>query len=225
MRNVLRARICRSCLLGICVSTTPIIEPGTTVRSDPTSGRGLHAVLRTVANKFAILLINAATGIITARALKPEGRGELAAMIIWPLFLTFVTTLGIPSSIIYMVKRHPEGQDAHVAAGFLMTLLLGVLAAAGGAGILPFWLGHQYNTSVILHAQLFLLATPLLALTQTGRAVLEANSFFGYSNELQIAVLVVTLLGLLLLLPAHRLISCLPQLSLTQVRRCQIFFG
>ena len=45
------------------------------------------AVLQTLLVRVFILAINLATGIITARALGPIGRGELAAMQLWPYFL------------------------------------------------------------------------------------------------------------------------------------------
>ena len=45
------------------------------------------AVAQSVSTKFVIIGLNAATGIITARALLPAGRSELAAMILPPVFL------------------------------------------------------------------------------------------------------------------------------------------
>jgi O-antigen/teichoic acid export membrane protein len=165
----------------------------------------VRALMMTVISKFGILFINAATGIIAARALKPTGRGELSAMVLWPLFLAYVTTLGIPSSMIYMLRKHPENQAAQISNGLFMTLILGIVAGLVGASVLPFWLRHQYSHVVVLHAQWFLLATPLLALTLTGRAVFEAKGLFSYSNKILLFYPATTLVGLLLLLAMHRL--------------------
>jgi O-antigen/teichoic acid export membrane protein len=183
--------------------------------SPPVGSGGGRAVLTIVISKFGILFLNAATGIITARALKPEGRGELAAMILWPMFLTYVTTLGIPSSMIYMLKRHPEDQAGHVAAGLSMTLVLGIVAALAGSAALPLWLGRQYSHQIVVDAQLFLVATPLLSLIQTGRAVIEARGLFSYSNQVQILYPGTTLLGLASLLASHRLTPVTAALAYT----------
>jgi O-antigen/teichoic acid export membrane protein len=166
------------------------------------SGR---AVMNTTISRLAILFINAATGVITARALKPVGRGELAAMVLWPTFLSFVTTLGIPSSIIYLLRKHSDDEAKNIVNGLAMTLVLGVLACFGGATALPFWLRHQYSPTIIFYAQMFLLVTPLLSLTLTGRAVIEAKGLFNYSNQILLLYPATTLAGLLVLLGTHML--------------------
>jgi O-antigen/teichoic acid export membrane protein len=166
---------------------------------------GMRAVGKTVFNKMAQLGINAGTGILTARALMPSGRGDLAALILWPLFLTYVTTLGIPSAIIYALRQE-EGDDAKdIVTGFLMTIVLGFAAAVFGAVCLPLWLSRQYSPEIVHVAQWFLVITPILAVTQMGRAVLEAKSLFSRSNWMLISTPSTTLAILLLLLAFHRL--------------------
>ena len=44
---------------------------------------GLASVVQSLVIKLLVVAINTTTGIITARALQPEGRGELAALILW----------------------------------------------------------------------------------------------------------------------------------------------
>jgi O-antigen/teichoic acid export membrane protein len=167
---------------------------------------GVKAVLSTIVSKVGILAVNAATGILTARTLKPQGRGELAAMILWPLLVAFITTLGIPSSLIFMLRRNPDDETQHIANGLFMTLLLGIAAGLIAAALIPFWLRREYSHNVIVNAQMFLLiATPLLALTSTGRAVIEAKGLFSYSNHLQLLYPTLTLVDLLLLLAVHKM--------------------
>ena len=67
----------------------------------------VFAVIQSVAAKVMIIGINALTGIITARALRPEGRGELAAMILWPVFLASALSLGVPSALTFQLRRNP----------------------------------------------------------------------------------------------------------------------
>ena len=170
----------------------------------PRSGRGVRAVVQSIASKVVILGLQAGTGILTARTLRPAGRGELAAMILWPLFIASVTTLGVPSSLIYYLRNKPEARARLIASGFMMSAVLGVVAAAAASMILPWWL-RQYSPSIITAAECFLITVPLCAVTLAGRAVLEASHEFSSSNAIQTLTPFVTLLGLLFLLVTHRI--------------------
>jgi O-antigen/teichoic acid export membrane protein len=165
---------------------------------------GARAVVQSVASKVVILGLQAGTGILTARTLRPAGRGELAAMILWPLFIASVTTLGVPSSLIYYLRHRPEERGKLIATGLVMSALLGVVAAAVAALVLPFWL-HQYSASIITAAEWFLITVPLCSVTLAGRAVLEASHEFSSSNAIQTLTPFATLIGLLLLLITHHI--------------------
>jgi O-antigen/teichoic acid export membrane protein len=165
---------------------------------------GLRAVVQSIGSKVAILGLQAGTGIITARALGPAGRGELAAMILWPLFVASVTTLGVPSSLIYYLRRHPEERTQLIANGFLLAAVMGSVAAVLTAFVLPWWL-HQYSPQVIHAAQWFLITVPLCSITLAGRAVLEASHQFSASNAIQTLTPFATLLSLLAFVFLHRI--------------------
>jgi O-antigen/teichoic acid export membrane protein len=173
-------------------SADPIVAPA----QQTGTRRGARAVVQSIASKALILTLQAATGILTARALRPAGRGELAAMILWPLFVASVTTLGVPSSLIYYLRHRPEHREKLIANGFLMAVVLGTLAASVTAFILPWWL-RQYSPTVIHAAQWFLLTVPICSVTLAGRAVLEASHDFSASNAIQTLTPFATLVGLL----------------------------
>lgn len=165
---------------------------------------GFRAVVQAIGSKSAILGLQAGTGIITARTLGPAGRGELAAMILWPLFVASVTTLGVPSSLIYHLRKQSEHRQSLVTSGFVMSAMMGIIAAVVAAMILPRWL-HEYSPTVIHAAQWFLVTVPLVSITLVGRAVLEAAHDFGASNAIQTLTPFSTLLGLLGCLAMHRM--------------------
>ena len=165
---------------------------------------GPRAVAHSILSKIVILGLQAGTGILTARTLLPVGRGELAAMILWPLFMASVTTLGVPSSLIYYLRHRPEERERLIANGFLMATVLGIVAAAVAAFVLPWWL-HQYSSSIIHAAEWFLLTVPICSVTLAGRAILEASEEFSTSNAIQTLTPFATLVGLLGFLAAHRL--------------------
>ncbi len=160
---------------------------------------GFRAVTQSITSKAVILALQAGTGILTARELLPWGRGELAAMILWPLLVASVTTLGVPSSLIYFLRHRPEERDRLVYNGFLMAALLGLVAACIATAILPLAL-HQYSPSIVRAAEWFLITVPICSLTLAGRAVLEASHDFSASNAIQTLTPFATLVGLLVFL-------------------------
>ncbi|HZP07549.1 MAG TPA: oligosaccharide flippase family protein [Terracidiphilus sp.] len=166
--------------------------------------QGSLAVIQSVVSKVVILGLQAGTGILTARMLRPAGRGELAAMILWPLFTASVTTLGVPSSLIYHLRRYPQERDRLVANGFLIAMVMGVVAALAMAVALPWWL-RQYSAPIIHAAEWFLITVPLCSVTLAGRAVLEASHDFSASNAIQTLTPFATLIGLLLFLGFHNI--------------------
>jgi O-antigen/teichoic acid export membrane protein len=187
------------------VSQEPIVRPAEAVQAK--SRHGMRAVIQSIASKILILALQAVTGILTARTLRPTGRGELAAMILWPLFIASVTTLGLPSSLIYHLRHRPEVRAKLVTTGLIMAAVLGVVAAAAAAMVLPWWL-RQYSQPVIGAAEWFLISVPLCSVTLAGRAVLEASHEFSASNAIQTLTPFATLIGLVLFLAAHCMNPC-----------------
>ncbi len=160
------------------------------------------AVMQSVAVKVLIIGVNILTGIITARALRPEGRGELAAMIIWPVFLASVLSLGVPSALTFQLKRNPGKQGQLMGAALLLAILTGGVAVLLGAFFMRVWI-PQYPARVILFARLFLLSAPIGTLLAVGRAGLETRGDFTASNKILIWSPASTLFCLVVLLAAH----------------------
>jgi len=179
----------------------------TTIAATPTSQKqssGSMAVVYSILNRIAMICLQMGTGILTARMLQPQGRGELAAMILWPLFLASITTLGVPSSLIYFIRKRQSGRTSLIIHGFAISVGFGVLAAVVSALLLPYWL-HQYSPSVIHGAQLFLFTLPLCSIMLAGQAALEAVGRFSASNASQILVPAATLAVLLTFYFTHHL--------------------
>ncbi len=186
------------------MSTSSPVATTHLAAGSPRSRHGSRAVANSILSKVAILGLQAATGIVTARTLQPRGRGELAAMILWPLFVANVTTLGLPSSLIYHLRHCPEERPRLIANGLLMATVLGVAAAVVTAFILPWWL-RQYPASIVRAAEWFLVTVPICSTTLAGRAILEASDEFSTSNAIQTLTPFATLIGLLAYLAVHRL--------------------
>jgi len=187
--------------------TSAALDPSTPTAAAPSARHGFRAVLQSIASKSVILVLQAGTGVLTARILGPSGRGELAAMILWPLFIANTTTFGVPSSLIYHMRCHPKERDRLATNGFFLATLLGLAAAAVAAMILPWWL-HQYSATVIRYAEYFLFTVPLCSITLAGRATLEGSHDFAASNAIQTLTPLATLVVLLMFFAAHALDPC-----------------
>jgi len=65
-------------------------------------GRGIRS---TLGAQIFILLLGACTGVMSARLLGPQGRGELAAAILWPSTLLTLGSMGLNQSIVFHTGR------------------------------------------------------------------------------------------------------------------------
>lgn len=165
---------------------------------------GIAATLQTLIVRVFILVINMATGVITARLLGPQGRGEQAAIIMWPQTLAFAMTLGLPTALLYNFKLRPQDKAKFFTAALLMGTGLGFLASLVGIFFIPRWLS-QYSPEIILTAQWFMAAAPILLIGTILGAVLEAEGEFTFANQLRYLQPLMTLLILCGLVGVHSL--------------------
>jgi antigen flippase len=153
------------------------------------------AIAQTLLTQVAILGINVFTGIITARRLGPDGRGELAAILL-PGVIANAMTLGLPSAATYTFRRYPDARRALFTAAMAMSLVLGVLAALVGVVVVPHWL-HQYPARDIRIAQLLILVAPVTITTSVVASILAVEGDFAAANQTRYLVPALTLAGLL----------------------------
>lgn len=165
---------------------------------------GKAAIVQTFLSKILILGANMATGIITARFLGAAGRGDLAVMILWPQFLAYLLTFGLPSALIYHIRSHQSEKSQLFSAAFWLGLVLGCLATGIGVIFIPQWLS-QYPNSVIRSAQWFMLASPISLLSLIGASALESQEEFRAANYSRYSSPLLTLTVLLILLLTQQL--------------------
>jgi antigen flippase len=161
---------------------------------------GVAATVQTVVINILLLGLNFGTGVITARVLGPEGRGVLAAMQMWPQFLAYTLTLGLPSALLYNLRRHPERGSQLFSAALLLGTLMGGIATVVGILLIPLWL-TEYSPEVVLFAQWAMLAAPMFFFYRMFTDVLRAREEFTLHNALRCLhpLLVLPVLGLLAL--------------------------
>jgi len=84
------------------------------------------ALLGTAATQAA----NLATAMIAARALLPEGRGDLALIVLWPMLAAQVASLSLSEALLVLTASGRGDSRRLFATGLWLTLALAAVAAA-----------------------------------------------------------------------------------------------
>lgn len=151
-----------------------------------------------LAASVCIQAVNVFTGILLARSLGPEARGELAAVILWPTVLSIVGSLSVGQAANYYAARGtlPVGTLTGTALG--LALGQSLLLVALGAVLVPLVLS-QYGGDTVTSALLYLSYIPLFLLSAYAMAVLLGRQRFRAYYALRVASVVLSAIGLLFL--------------------------
>ena len=90
-----------------------------------------------------VLVLGITTGILAARMLLPEGRGALAAIILWPHIIVGLGILGLNESLIYRLGNKDVDRGKAIASALMAAFLLSVLMVIIGWVLLPYLLGEE----------------------------------------------------------------------------------
>ncbi len=142
---------------------------------------GVAAIAQTVVANAGIQAVNIVSGVLAARTLGPAGRGSLTAITMWPQFLAYALTFGVPIAFVYNIKRRPELQSALTGAAILLSLVFGALASVVGFLVIPYSL-RTYPADTIHTALWAVLVAPLaLCGIMLSVQVQSADSFKHYN--------------------------------------------
>jgi O-antigen/teichoic acid export membrane protein len=120
----------------------------------------MNNVTQSLIATATIQLANIASGISLARILLPEGRGELAAAMLWPILIANLGILGIHEAVTYHAARRTHGNDAIATSSLVIGGGLAAVLVVAGWGIVEIALaGHRPET--LRTAQLYLAFIPI----------------------------------------------------------------
>lgn len=95
------------------------------------------AILSTAAGGAVIMACGVVTGLIAARSLGPDGRGQLAAITVWIFTLVWVGDVGLPDAMAYTSAAARDARDRVWTTGQVMAIAVGVFITAVGWWIVP----------------------------------------------------------------------------------------
>jgi O-antigen/teichoic acid export membrane protein len=128
-------------------------------------------------------LVLIVSGIIVARALGAEGRGQLAVIVLVPAVLSQLGTFGVPLALTYAIARNPEGGPPLLRslAGLISVQVVALTTAQVGIFLL---LARNDERTAMLAA---IPVMPALIAQQYGLAVLQGQQRFAAFNVLRVA--------------------------------------
>jgi O-antigen/teichoic acid export membrane protein len=87
---------------------------------------------------FAATGISALAGVVMARGLGPEGRGQVAIVMSWFAVVQAISEGGLSGASVYFTARHPTQSRQILQSIRLLALAQGTLGAIAGIGVLHF---------------------------------------------------------------------------------------
>jgi O-antigen/teichoic acid export membrane protein len=166
----------------------------------------LSPVTQTFATTIAIIALGLLSGIELARALGPDGRGQVAAALLWPGLLIYLGAIGLTQAIV-IFSAADDDRDS-VSAVFSTAVCLGLLLSfvtmVAGVVFVPMMLRSQ-SPEVVSASRLFLLAVPAGMLSGFVVAILQGLRRFTRLNMVRLIIPVGYVLGLTVLMAMHRL--------------------
>jgi O-antigen/teichoic acid export membrane protein len=144
------------------------------------------AVLLTTGVNILLTMIGIITGILVARLLGPQGRGELSAIQNIPGFIANVAMLGLPEAIVYFSARKPDYAGHYLSSAIALALSFSPIFMIGGYFAMPFLLSAQ-SDKVITAARYYLLClVPLSTFLVLPLYVLQGRNDFIAWNRLRL---------------------------------------
>lgn len=113
----------------------------------------------TTGSNVFIAILGVVTGILLARVLGVKGRGELAAIQIWPLFIATIAPLGLPQALMYFCAQERRSAGRYLCLASICVLSLSFVFMVAGYFALPLLLADQ-QPDIISGARWFMLVLP-----------------------------------------------------------------
>ena len=150
-----------------------------------------------------ILGLAALTGVISARLLGPSGRGDLAALTLWPMALLTFNPLAVNSAFVFHVGRREFSLAAVWTAGTVLGALQSVMMILAGLAVVPLAL-HGYPADVRRLAFIFLGFAPVIVFGGQPPAIFQGEMKITAYNAVRTLAPAVYAVGLVMLFLLRR---------------------
>ncbi|MGZ4383167.1 MAG: oligosaccharide flippase family protein [Gaiellaceae bacterium] len=157
-----------------------------------------RASLLTFAATSATLGMNLVTGILIARALGPQGRGALTAVLAALPIMAWVFEMGSRQAISYHQARRPSDAPRLISTWLVLSAPLALAALISGEALLPHLLSAQGAHTLFL-ARVLMLSVVFVFLSDLIYGVLLGDHDFRFYNFMRVAQPVAIAVGYVVL--------------------------
>jgi O-antigen/teichoic acid export membrane protein len=147
---------------------------------------------------LAIQALNVLTGLLLARTLGPHGRGELAAVVLWPSVLVTAGSLGVTDAVTFHAAKATVPLGTLAGSALAIVAAQSALCVAAGLAIVP-WVFQRYDAETQRAAFVFLAFVPLNLFALSAMALLNGLHRFGQYQALRLAAIAGTSGGIVAL--------------------------
>ncbi|CAN5570505.1 hypothetical protein BH20ACI4_BH20ACI4_04170 [soil metagenome] len=144
-----------------------------------------------------IMVFSVITSLLSAWALKAEGRGDLAIVTLWLFVFSLVGTFGLPLAHRYWAAREPERQSEIFTNTVAYTIIAGAVAGAFAWFLIPILTAGR-SPEIIRLTQLFSLNIPVILLTEMLRGQLEGARLFNWVSAARLSFIMTQAVGYLI---------------------------
>jgi O-antigen/teichoic acid export membrane protein len=143
-------------------------------------------------NVIVIFVVNALTllaGVVTsllgARALGPQGRGDLAVVVLWPNVCALLVGAGLPQAHRYWMARRPEAASMLFSNALCYAAVVGLGALGLAELVVPHVVGER-SPEVMRLVRIYLTNIPLALLYDLMSGMLEGARRFGWAGAARV---------------------------------------
>lgn len=146
----------------------------------------MRASLVTYAFSALTLIANLTTGVVSARALGPSGRGVTVALVTITQLGGFFFSMGAAQSLSYFIARAPKDAPSLFTTWMLMLLPCTLLAIGAGELLLGVLFSH-HTPSAVATGRWFMFTAVLVVASELNNGLLLGAHDFTFYNALRFA--------------------------------------
>lgn len=138
----------------------------------------------TVTSNLGIGLLGGVGGLIAARLLDSNGRGELAAATAWAFIAQAIIQWGVGLTVVYFANRESKAVGSILSATLVILLLQTIILAVVG-GIGTTFILQQQNPQIVTSTRLYLATVPFTLLNMYLAGLGQGLGHFRFFNTVR----------------------------------------
>jgi O-antigen/teichoic acid export membrane protein len=153
----------------------------------------------TLLTNVSIALLGIGTGVLAARLLGPDGRGELAALMTWPQMIAALGFMSLGDAVVTTAGVNRQRRPSEIGAAFVIAAVLFGLVSVVGYGILPALLGPERQNRLFTARWFLVVFVAVNYLTLLLISFKQAQLHFALYNRMRVFPSAAYLLAILAL--------------------------